>query len=56
VLRACIRNTVKCDFLVNEDFAACLLDRVTELSLFRAKRFAETGADIIKLGDDVGGR
>lgn len=42
------------DFLMREDWAACLLDRITELSIFRAKKFAEAGVDIIHLGDDVG--
>jgi len=42
------------DFLENQELAACLLDRITELSLFRARKFAEVGADIIHVGDDVG--
>lgn len=42
------------DFLTQEDWASCLLDRITELSIFRAKRFAEAGVDIIHVGDDIG--
>ncbi len=42
------------DFLTRYDQAACLLDRITELSVFRAKRFAQAGVDIIHIGDDVG--
>jgi len=42
------------DFLQNQELAACLLDRITELSLFRARKFAEVGVDIILIGDDVG--
>jgi uroporphyrinogen decarboxylase len=42
------------DFLVNEDMAACLLDRITDLSQFRARRCAQAGVDIIRVGDDVG--
>jgi uroporphyrinogen decarboxylase len=42
------------DFLTGEDLAACLLDRITELSVFRAKRFARAGVDMIHVGDDVG--
>ena len=42
------------DFLTREDWASCLLDRITELSVFRAKRFSEAGVDIIHVGDDIG--
>ncbi len=42
------------DFLTGEDWASCLLDRITELSVFRAKRFSEAGVDIIHVGDDIG--
>jgi len=47
-------NELMTDFLVQEDWASCLLDRITELSIFRAKRFAEAGVDIIHVGDDIG--
>lgn len=42
------------DLLTQKDWAACLLDRITELSLFRARKFAEAGVDIIFIGDDMG--
>jgi uroporphyrinogen decarboxylase len=42
------------DFFENQELAACLLDRITERSLFRARKFAEVGIDIIHVGDDVG--
>jgi len=42
------------DFLTQEDLASCLLDRITELRIFQAKRFAEAGVDIIHIGDDQG--
>ena len=47
-------NELMTDFLINEEMAACLLDGITELSLFRARRFAEAGVDIIHIGDDMG--
>ena len=42
------------DFYDHPDFAECLLDRITEGSVFRARRYAQAGADIIRTGDDVG--
>ena len=42
------------DMITGEDRAACLLDRITELSAFRAKRFATAGVDVIHIGDEVG--
>ena len=42
------------DFLTRGNLAVCLLDRITELSIFKVKRFAEAGVDIIHLGDDIG--
>ncbi len=47
-------NELMTDFLINQDWAEVLLDRITELSLFRARRFAEAGVDIIQIGDDMG--
>lgn len=47
-------NELMTDFLINEEMATCLLNRITELSLFRAKRFAEAGVDLIHVGDDFG--
>ena len=42
------------DMITGEDSAACLLDRVTELSACRARKFAEAGVDVIHIGDDIG--
>ena len=47
-------NELLTDFLTNEEWSACLLDRITELRIFQARRFAEAGADILHVGDDVG--
>ena len=42
------------DFCENHDIADCLLDRITKLSTYRAQQYAKCGADVIRLGDDVG--
>jgi uroporphyrinogen decarboxylase len=42
------------DLHLNQDFAACLLDRVTAISAGLADRVARTGVDIILLADDFG--
>lgn len=42
------------DMVAGEDTAACLLDRITALSVCRARRFAEAGVDVIHIGDDIG--
>ena len=42
------------DTISNPDMAALLLDKLTEISSFMAKCFAESGVDVIKLGDDIG--
>jgi len=42
------------DFHDNPEFAAYILDRVTEDRCFMARRCAEAGCDQISLGDDVG--
>ena len=42
------------DFRDNPEFAAALLDRITEINAGVCARFAEAGADILWLGDDVG--
>jgi uroporphyrinogen decarboxylase len=41
------------DFYDQPDFAECLLDRIAAGSVFRARRYAQAGADIIRTGDDV---
>ena len=42
------------DIAFDPDFAAYLLDRITAIRAFEARRFAEAGVDMIKIGDDVG--
>lgn len=47
-------NELMTDFLIREEYAQCLLDRITKLRCFQARRYAEAGVDIIFIGDDVG--
>jgi uroporphyrinogen decarboxylase len=42
------------DMVMDEKFAACLLDKITEFSVSNARYFAGAGADIILTGDDFG--
>lgn len=42
------------DLAFNQEFATYLLDRVTETRCFQARRYAEAGVDMLKIGDDVG--
>jgi uroporphyrinogen decarboxylase len=42
------------DFADASPFAAALLDRITAVREVQARRYAESGADVICLGDDVG--
>ncbi len=42
------------DLVFNPEFATYLLDKITETRCFQAKRYAEAGVDLIKIGDDVG--
>jgi uroporphyrinogen decarboxylase len=42
------------DMMTEKDFAACLLDKITELSIANARYFAAIGADILLTGDDFG--
>jgi uroporphyrinogen decarboxylase len=42
------------DMIAGEESAACLLDRITALSAYRARRFAMSGVDVIHIGDDIG--
>ncbi len=42
------------DFTDNPDLAAAILDHITDLKCFVAKRCAEAGCDMLHLGDDVG--
>lgn len=47
-------NEVLIGFLNNEEWIKVFLDKITELRVFQARRFAEAGVDIIHIGDDVG--
>ncbi|MGI5930728.1 MAG: uroporphyrinogen decarboxylase family protein [Pseudoflavonifractor sp.] len=42
------------DMMCDEEMAEVILDRVTQMSIQRAKLYAEAGVDILYLGDDVG--
>jgi len=42
------------DIAFNPEFAERLLDRITAIRSFEARRFAQAGVDMIKIGDDVG--
>jgi uroporphyrinogen decarboxylase len=42
------------DMAAENDKAVFLLDKITDLACFRAARYAEAGADILMLGDDLG--
>lgn len=42
------------DLVQNEAVAAALIERITHLRCLQARRFAEAGIDILRLGDDVG--
>lgn len=47
-------DTLFADMGENPAFAMELLDRITERRCFQARRYAEAGVDLIKIGDDVG--
>ncbi len=42
------------DMAAEDETAVFLLDKVTDLACFRARKYAEAGADILALGDDLG--
>jgi uroporphyrinogen decarboxylase len=42
------------DFADGSPFASTLLDRITAMREVQARRYAESGADVICMGDDVG--
>ena len=42
------------DMAADDEKAVFLLDKITDLACFRAARYAEAGADILALGDDLG--
>lgn len=43
-----------CDMMAEDEMAEVLLDKVTELSLIRAKAYVKAGVDVLFLGDDIG--
>lgn len=47
-------DELMCDFLLNESLADSLLDRITDIRVAMARRYAESGVDILRTGDDVG--
>jgi len=42
------------EMALDDDRAVFLLDKITDLACFRARKYAAAGADIIALGDDIG--
>ncbi|NPV53938.1 MAG: hypothetical protein HPY71_10495 [Firmicutes bacterium] len=42
------------DIAFNPDFATVLLEKITEIRCQMARRYAESGVDIIRVGDDIG--
>jgi len=42
------------DMALDDEKATFLLDTITALACFRIRKFAEAGADIISVGDDIG--
>lgn len=42
------------EMAMEDEKAVFLLDKITDLACFRAKKYAAAGADIIALGDDIG--
>lgn len=42
------------DIALNPEFAEYLLERITEIRCFQARRYAEAGVDLLKIGDDLG--
>ena len=43
-----------CDMMEENEIAEFLFDKVTELSLIRAKAYVNAGVDVLFLGDDIG--
>ena len=41
------------DMMQVPEIATALLDRITELRIFQARTFAESGVDVLALGDDI---
>ena len=47
-------ETLMTEMALGEKMAELLLDKLTDLACFRARKYAAAGADIIALGDDIG--
>ena len=47
-------ETLLMDFVLNEEFAEALLDKLTEFQVENARFIASCGADVLPTGDDVG--
>jgi len=47
-------ETLMTEMAMEDEKAVFLLDKITDLACFRAKKYAAADADIIALGDDVG--
>ena len=48
------QDTLMVDFYVHPALVEALLDRITEVGCFIHKRYAETGVDLVRTGDDIG--
>jgi len=46
-------DTFMLDLISNKEFAHALMDKITDIRIGMARRFARCGADILMLGDDV---
>lgn len=46
-------DTFMIDMVANVEFAEALMDRITDIRVGMARRYAEAGLDILQLGDDV---
>ncbi|MBQ9116314.1 MAG: hypothetical protein IJY04_04775 [Clostridia bacterium] len=42
------------DMMLEDPIATAILDRVTEISVARARSYAESGVDVLFVGDDIG--
>jgi len=42
------------DMMSNQEMAKILLDKITDIRCNMARRYAESGADVLSLSDDVG--
>jgi len=42
------------DMMMDDPIAECLLDKITNIAILRAKSFVRSGVDVLFLGDDIG--